>query len=43
MVKIREKIKRKSRKTYVFVEKTLVVRIAEQLVRFPFVVIFYDG
>lgn len=35
--------KRKEIRTYVLVEETLVVRIAQQLVRFPFVVVVYVG
>lgn len=35
----KEKRKRKEIRTYVLVEEALVVRIAQQLVRFPFVVV----
>ena len=36
-----QKRKEERIRTYVLVEETLVVRIAQQLVRFPFVVVVY--
>lgn len=39
--KKKRKEKRKEIRTYVLVEEALVVRIAQQLVRFPFFVVVY--